>query len=112
MSTPVSGADFTLGICNKCKREVPPENDAIILDYLMTGNPLLSLALSRHLLPVVVDGQTVCKGSPSRAQYLEGQPRDTRANYPWNEELGEQIRAAYPRLQALAGTVASALAKS
>ena len=57
---------------------------------------------SRHLLPVIQDGVVLCEGSPTRAQFLERQPRDTRAGSPrldYTEELEEPVRAAYQRMQ-------------
>lgn len=57
-------------------------------------------AIPRHLLPVVEDGKVVCEGSPSRAQYIEGQPRDPRGSlYPYDETIEAQRRAAYASMQ-------------
>ena len=53
--------------CDKCKREVPTTNDVNVLEGLLQ-NGTVALGGSRHLLPVVEDGKTVCVGSPSRAQ--------------------------------------------
>jgi hypothetical protein len=51
---------------------------------------------NRHLLPVVDGkGKIICEGSPSRAQYLEGQPRDKRKEFPYHEADGQWIRRAY-----------------
>lgn len=44
----------------------------------------------RHLLPV--DG---CKGSPSRAQYLPCQPKDTREDATFYPEAVPSFRIAY-----------------
>ena len=84
--------------CDKCKGEVLPNNDVTIFLVVQTGDPMYAMAISRHLLPVIVDGETVCKGSPSRAQYLEGQPRDERAAYAYNPELEADVRATYAKL--------------
>jgi hypothetical protein len=86
--------------CDKCRTPVPPGNDATLFEALVTGNPYFALANSRHLLPVVKDGVQVCEGSPSRAQYLEGQPRDSRGTYPYIEEREQLFRAAYQALLA------------
>ena len=91
-------------VCDKCSQEVPPNNDVAELEKI-TG-PLSEGILNwggnndnhRHLLPVRVRGQVVCEGSPSRAQYLEGQPRDTRS-YGYREGLETLIREAYAKMQ-------------
>ena len=85
--------------CDKCNEHVPPVNNAVILDFAVTGNPMLLFSYSRHLLPVVVDGQEVCAGSPSRAQYLPNQPRDTRG-YRYNPDDEALIREGYARMLA------------
>lgn len=87
--------------CDKCGRLVPPENDVARLDaYRTDGNPLLALfAHPRHLLPIVENGDVVCEGSPSRAQYLEGQPRDPRGTWGYHPELEEVVRTAYVRMR-------------
>ena len=83
--------------CDKCGLPVEPSNDAVLLDVLVgKGDFLLLLAQPRHLLPT---GD--CPGSPSRAQYLEGQPRDPRPEYPYIEPAESAIRAAYERMQEL-----------
>lgn len=88
--------------CDKCGRNVPRNNDASVLASIVSGNPaMLLFAHARHLLPVHEDGEEVCEGSPSRAQYLEGQPRDTRG-YTYHEEYEPLIRAAYEMLQSMA----------
>lgn len=93
--------------CDKCEGEVELGNDALALDVIRTGNPALGFAISRHLLPVVVDGQTVCPGSPSRAQYLEGQPRDTRSAHAYNPENELPNREAYQQLLEFANALTS-----
>lgn len=98
-----------LSRCNKCGLPVGPTNDVVWLDYIMTGNPLLLFAQSRHLFPVVVWGVRVCEGSPSRAQYLEGQPRDSRPEYSYAPDQEAAFRAAYVAL--VKGYVATLMEK-
>ena len=90
--------------CDKCGTEVPAINDAVNLDFIITGNPLLGFAYSRHLLPVIIDGVTVCAGSPSRAQYIEGQPRDARGMYGYTSEQETKVREAYATMLETAPT--------
>jgi len=95
--------------CDKCKTPVSPANDATLFEAIRSDDPFFAFAISRHLLPVVIDDVQVCPGSPSRAQYLEGQPRDSR--YPYRDELERPSRDAYAALQAeysLEGDEASA----
>mgnify|MGYP000906795837 CR=1 FL=1 len=68
--------------CDKCGGDVPASNDASMFDAYATENPLMILNGSRHLFPVEdpVTGEQLCEGSPSRVQYLEGQPRDERVD--------------------------------
>lgn len=88
--------------CDKCGQPVDPKNDAVALEAVIhqhMGRPdkalwLAFTASSRHLLPT---GD--CEGSPSRAQYLEGQPLDPRGEYPLSEMLVEPLRVAYAELQ-------------
>ena len=80
--------------CDKCGCEVHPENDATILEAIISGNIAGMLFYgARHLLP-----EGSCLGSPSRAQYLPGQPRDTREDYPYNPEYEKIYREAYQKL--------------
>ena len=88
--------------CDKCGIEVPATNNAVYLDIIITQNPLLVLAVSRHLLPLIEDGTTVCAGSPSRAQYIEGQPRDLRGDFPYNNSMEARVRLAYVKLLKMA----------
>ncbi len=90
--------------CDKCGLDVPPDNDVAKLEKI-TGS--LSEGIlnwgghdddHRHLLPVVIDGKTVCEGSPSRAQYLDGQPLDTRG-YGYYTHLETLIRGAFAKMQ-------------
>lgn len=85
-------------LCDKCGFEVEPKNDAIMLEMAMPSTDSgeligLIFAAPRHLLPT-----ENCPGSPSRAQYLEGQPRDTRG-YTYRPELEAEVREAYAKLQ-------------
>ncbi len=83
--------------CDKCGKKVLPENDMIhfliILGEKM-GETTFGLlgANPRHLLP-----EGGCQGSPSRAQYIEGQPRDTRG-YGYYKKLESMHREAYAEL--------------
>lgn len=91
--------EATNRVCDKCGRIVPPENDMTMVLGLIPGGEIIpAIWRSRHLLPVVKDGVEVCPGSPSRAQYLEGQPRDTRG-YPYVQELEAPYRTAWAELQ-------------
>jgi hypothetical protein len=82
--------------CDKCGEPVPQSNDAVALDVILHADVLLIFGQPRHLLAT-----ENCPGSPSRAQYIEGQPRDERTAYPYNEELEPVIRDAYAKLQEL-----------
>lgn len=86
------------GVCDKCGCSVPSGNDATIIAFLL-GDIFAMFATPRHLLPVVENGETVCEGSPSRAQYLPDQPRDPRLSYAYRPEWEEKYRAAYEQLQ-------------
>lgn len=81
-------------LCDKCGRPVALRDSAVILDAIADGHPDFTIFLvnDRHLLPVVEAGVTVCPGSPSRAQYLSGQPRDPR--YGYKAELEARYRQA------------------
>ena len=79
-------------VCDKCGEPVPHANDAVALDIFLGAGPGLITAQPRHLLPT-----DKCPGSPSRAQYLPGQPKDVR--YPYDDAAEPLVRAAYERLQ-------------
>lgn len=83
--------------CDKCGEPVAATNSMVavmvtaaamvqdakaILHYSLAG-------MDRHFLP---EGD--CPGSPSRAQYIEGQPRDDRG-YAYHESIEGLIRMAY-----------------
>ena len=81
--------------CDKCNRVVWDANNAVLVDTVVQGFTVMHLvAQSRHFLPVYRHGRMVCKGSPSRAQYIEGQPRDTRG-YTYRKQDERVWRQAY-----------------
>ena len=89
--------------CEKCGKDVPTNNNAVFLDAIRQGSDIndtwvrSTLTLhygGRHFLPV--DG---CQGSPSRAQYIEGQPKDSRGAYPYQSRLEKTYRDAYEKLK-------------
>ena len=84
-----------LMLCDKCGQVVPRDNDAVRIH--MTAHPeaapYLVLALPRHFLPT-----QDCPGSPSRAQYIDGQPRDDR--YPYDESEEQRWRDAFAQIKA------------
>lgn len=86
--------------CYKCGRDVPPGNDASFFDAFLTRKPAI-IMFSRpcHLLHIKEGGVVVCPGSPSRAQYIEGQPRDPRPEYAYKEECEALYRKAYQKTQ-------------
>jgi hypothetical protein len=85
-------------LCDKCNTEVKSNNDATILDAIINNNPeSILFNHARHLLPVVENGVIICEGSPSRAQYIEGQKRDTRG-YKYYPEYESVVREAYKKL--------------
>jgi hypothetical protein len=92
-----------LSTCDKCGEHVDPKNDALLITAHVDQNPfLLFVCRSRHLLPT-----DKCEGSPSRAQYLDGQPKDERG-YTYDEERAREFREGYIEYQArLAVTVFS-----
>jgi hypothetical protein len=93
--------EATHDLCDKCGRNVPPHNDMprVLAATRVPGAEWFpALWYSRHFLPVIEDGVVVCEGSPSRAQYIEGQPRDVRG-YPYDASLESVIRAAWAALQ-------------
>lgn len=76
------------GLCDKCGKPVPLTNDAVWIQFLATGDWGLVTTDPRHFLPTAD-----CPGSPSRAQYIEGQPRDPRYRYHPEDEA--KWRQAY-----------------
>ena len=85
--------------CDKCGERVPPHNDIRELEAIRSNNGTYLLLKARHCLPVVRDGVTVCPGSPSRAQYLGGSPRDARGLYPYDPASEASYRCAWAELQ-------------
>lgn len=78
--------------CDKCGKPVDNDNDAVLIDLILTSNPMLIGARPRHFLPT-----EDCVGSPSRAQYIEGQPLDDRG-YGYYPEYENRIRDAYKEM--------------
>ena len=85
--------------CDKCHRPVSRDNSTTYFEALLTGNPFILLYNPRHLLPVIENGVVVCEGSPSRAQYLPGQERDTRPEFAYRPEYEQRYRQAYNQMQ-------------
>ena len=98
VSTEIRSGQRSADVCDKCGRAVPYENDATVFDFKM-GNVGAMFATPRHFLPVVENGVVVCEGSPSRAQYIEGQPRDKRISYQYKPECEAPFRAVYAEMQ-------------
>lgn len=80
-----------MGKCDKCGLDVPLDNDASIFGtYTGELDPVVLLTISsRHLLPT-----KNCEGSPSRAQYLPGQKKDSRG-YKLNPKVLLKYRNAF-----------------
>ncbi len=85
-------------LCRKCGGIVPKHDNVSVFDCIRKGE--LRTEDFCHLLPVITDdGTVICEGSPSRTQYLDGQPRDHRAirqgyRYdPSNEAVYRSIHA-------------------
>lgn len=79
------------GICAKCLKPCPKENDVAYIESYIPGNGAVLLFMpSCHLLPT-----EDCIGSPSRAQLIEGQPRDPRPEYPYDPERAKIYMGAY-----------------
>lgn len=85
-------------LCDKCGMPVSHQNSLLELLIAIGGPGAIFVLNNRHLLPVVKDGQIMCEGSPSNAQYIEGQPRDTRG-YTYDLENESVVREAYKRVQ-------------
>jgi len=82
-----------MDLCDKCGEFVPNSNNATLLDVFL-GDWFAILSYRRHLLPT-----ENCEGSPSRAQYIKGQPKDTRGIYGYNSYQEQITRAAYEELR-------------
>jgi hypothetical protein len=91
------GQEVTLvafyGECDKCGLPVDQNDNALVIDAALSNDLFLIFAQPRHLL-----ASETCPGSPSRAQYLEGQPRDDRG-YGYDERLEAPIRAIHAKMQ-------------
>lgn len=96
----LSNIRLAVAACHKCHCMVAPANNAVFLEIIRQNTMILGVA--RHLFPVVVNGDLICEGSPSRVQYLEGQPRDTRPQGRYLSDLERPYRDAYAKLQELA----------
>lgn len=94
--------DNPMSQCDKCGRVVPSSNDVVyfdsMLDFMHGHAPVSLFGQSRHLLPVKEGEEVVCIGSPSRAQYLEGQPRDPRSEWAYKPEREALYRKAWMAL--------------
>lgn len=78
-SLPVHSLDFQpLPTCDKCNLPVPHMNSVTEYTVYFNGWFMPKAGTGRHLLRVIIDGKIVCAGSPSRAQNIYCQPRDSR----------------------------------
>ena len=80
--------------CDKCGELVDPRNDTTVLLAFLLKDWTLIFAEPRHLIAT-----DFCEGSPSRAQYIQGQPLDPRPEYPYDSRLENPIRQAYAQIQ-------------
>ena len=88
--------------CDKCGKKVDIKNSAKFFQHIVdygripdfNEGTFLMGPKDRHLLSV-----PGCEGSPSRAQYLEGQPRDGRTKY--DKSLEAKYRHAYELMKTL-----------
>ena len=94
--------------CDKCGQEVEPGNDASVIAAkamaMASGEKWFLTSIvtknSRHFLPVKDGtGKEICPGSPSRFQYLEGQPRDPRPGAEYVPDLEIPYRTAFREVQ-------------
>ena len=102
--------------CDKCGQEIiPAYNNLCVVAaiaeaieddlrsdkfILMHVNATRFNKPARHFL-LVRNGDTLfCEGSPSRGQFIEGQPRDMRG-YEYTEGLEKLYRAAWAKAQEL-----------
>jgi hypothetical protein len=81
------------GYCEKCGELVFPGEDAVLIEAVK-NNDMLGLLnpTSKHLFPT-----ENCPGSPSRAQYFDGQPKDSR--YPYNIREKAEWNRAYNKVK-------------
>ncbi len=87
--------------CDKCGEVVPRYNSMMLLEELTGNLGAQYYETDRHLFAVE---EPNCPGSPSRAQYIEGQPRDTRDN-DYHPERETNYREAYAKMIAANGGV-------
>jgi hypothetical protein len=81
------------GYCDKCGELVQKNNCLLTLyEQFEEVNPW-SVGPPRHFLPT-----EKCGGSPSRAQYIEGQPKDNRG-YKYDPKMEPVYRKAFQKLQ-------------
>ena len=84
-----------MGICDKCGKEVDVCNNAVLIDSYAYDNPVAVFVFTaRHFFPT-----EDCEGSPSRAQYIEGQSPDTRPNAQYDPELEQVYRTALAQVK-------------
>lgn len=99
--------------CDKCGQPVSRKNSTLLFCHFRGETTDRSWwwwgGQDRHLLPV--SGPIACEGSPSRYQYLDGHPIDTRPNrrssldspgphqFPRIPELEHLSRSAFARMQ-------------
>jgi hypothetical protein len=95
-------------ICKRCGKAIPPWNNAEIFDRILSSirTPIRHnysshlLPTSNHLLPVTDEsGKLLCIGSPSRCQYFEGYPKDTRGKAEYLPESEKDFREARQELR-------------
>jgi len=95
--------------CHICNGDVANNNDKGILLALVYSNPMLILSQkAQHIVPGLFPGaRASCKGSPSIAQYIKGQRKDTRTGpdgkllYPIAPDAIDRVRAAWDKMQKL-----------
>lgn len=85
-------------LCDKCGRIVSTDNDAGHIQRIANSFLYLPSETVRHFMRVVVDGKVVCEGSPSIAQYIDGQPHDNRAHARYDAARETEVRKAYDTL--------------
>ena len=83
--------------CDKCGQPVPKNNSLVAFEICLDDFAAVGAKRDRHFLPIIVDGKVICEGSPSRAQYIKGQPRDTRG-FEYRPESEEPFRLAFAEM--------------
>jgi len=88
-------------LCDKCKQLVEPNNNVanLLAEIEIAENGKLSCgfvlltprSIGRHFMPV-----NGCHGSPSRNQYIPGQPRSQ--DYAYEKSYEITVRNAYSKL--------------